>query len=295
MQDLDFLEGASSFSGGMVRSILARDATAVRHLRSRWRELGFTSSPSEMTDNAIIGAVERAVEEKRWQARYVPKAKQAINHHLFVGDAGTANLLAARGFDKLSGDRSGGISDPRQVYVPAGSKIVRLYYTKELGDWWSTLYELSLLEQYFARGDTTFSDGRASGRGILHGTLGVRQDWLENKKDWPRQLSLFWIARLIHPLIGYYGEGYDAPKARKPKYPDDESARKKDKQEEKESGQPDIIKIPRIIEGGGQRKVRQLYLPDALSYSSAFSRIAGGRTDHDLLPMLNNAVRLPFE
>lgn len=174
--------------------------------------------------------------------------------------------LRARGFD-ADGFRSGGIVAPRQVALLEGAVLVRFYQAAERpwGNWWITPNELAALRRHFAREGAAFACGRDEGKGILHATLAVLLGWSD--------LQRFMVVSLREPLLAMYGEGDEVCVANYSR----------------------VHKVSRIFdEHGRHRPVRQVFVPEAWSYSSCMVRLADGVTDHDLLGTLDQLRYQPL-
>lgn len=198
----------------------------------------------------------------------------AANDDLFQPPLQQQTYLAARGFSD-TGAKSGGIVEPVAVTIPGGAHLFRFYHdpTRDYGEWWATGYELSVIVEYFGRGGTAFGEGRAQGKGILHGTFAVRHDWGGKS---PLHLGTFLVAKLKDPLKAYFGEGDHAPDA----------------------SFANMQKAVRIIDHTGrQRMGRQVFLPKAWTYKASFPTVHRGRSDSDLIDALSKygTRRLPFE
>ncbi len=195
----------------------------------------------------------------------------AVNDTFFQPPSWRDTRLAAGGFS--ASGKSGGIINPAVVDLPAGSTLFRLYHdpTREIGEWWITPYELSVIIEYFGRSDLGI--GRSSGKGIFHATLAVRHDWSSNN---PLHLGRFLVARLNSPLEACHGEGDHAPDA----------------------SYSNVQKTVYIIDHTRrQRKARQIFLPQAWTYKSALQVVDRGMSDTDLIGALGRtgSTKLIFE
>jgi len=202
------------------------------------------------------------------------------NDGYFKGAAASGSYLAARGFN-ARGNRSGGIVGPKEVQVPSGAILFRLYHIpgEEFGQWWSTANELAAVFDHFAREGSSAAVGRTAGKGILHAALAVRHDWSEPKgggKPSADHLGRYVCARLKVPLTAYYGEGDDAPS-------------------DNQKGIQKAVKI--LSKSGSQVGVRQLFFPECWKYAQNFSVVDSGYTDSGLQNALRKHMTgpLPFE
>lgn len=196
----------------------------------------------------------------------------AVNDKFFQPPLWKDTRLAAGGFS-ASGAKTGGIVNPVVVELPAGSSVFRFFHdpTREIGEWWVTPYELSVIVAYFGRSD--LGTGRSSGKGIFHATLAVRHDWAKNS---PLHLGRFVVARLAGSLKACHGEGDHAPDA----------------------SYSTVQKAAYIIDHTGrQRKARQIFLPQAWTYKATLPVVDQGMSDMDLAGALGrvSSARLPFE
>jgi hypothetical protein len=203
-------------------------------------------------------------------------ATMTRNDKYFTSPIPTETFLRARGFD-AQGQRSGGIISPQSVELPGGAILFRLYHDqkKRLGEWWSTPYELSVINGYFDRSGPAFAAGRAEGKGILHATLAVRHDWSGHSSQ---HLGRFLVVRLAEPLKAYHGEGDHAPDAT----------------------QRQVQKALTIIDPRShrQRLARQIFLPRPWEYQHALVVLREDVTDTGLLSALEtfgHRGALPFE
>lgn len=200
----------------------------------------------------------------------------------YFKESGT--YLRARGFDLATGDKSGGIIDPKIIRLEAGSILYRLFHLndRKYGEWWSTAYELSRIFSYFGREGLSAATGRSSGKGILHATLAVRHDWsIADTKDLrgrpsSHHLGQFLCATPIESITAYYGPGDDAPSDNK----------------------QNVQKAALILtESGNQVRARQLFIPKCWEYVEKFNVIDEGATDTNLISSINKHLkgRLEFE
>jgi hypothetical protein len=188
-------------------------------------------------------------------------------------------LLGARGFDPNTGARSGGITEPTIVEVPADAVLLRLYQNpiRELGRWWFTPHELRQIIDHFGRVGSAFAEGRQQGKGILHATLAVLQEWEDENLPTAGQLELFIVIQLQQPMKAYFGEGDVAV----------DKAQKK------------VLRPVMISDSQGHRRgVRQLFLPELWNYQTAFKKLRRGlSSDGDLIAAASayGTRKLPFE
>lgn len=196
----------------------------------------------------------------------------AVNDKFFQPPLWTDTRLAAGGFS-ANGAKTGGIINPTVVELPAGCSLFRFYHDpkKDIGDWWVTPYELSVIVAYFGRSD--LGAGRSGGKGMFHATLAVRHDWAKNS---PLHLGRFVVAQLAGSLKACHGEGDHAPDA----------------------SYSTVQKAAYVIDHTGrQRKVRQIFLPNAKDYATALPIVGRGMSDLDLAAALGrvNSNKLVFE
>jgi hypothetical protein len=186
-----------------------------------------------------------------------------INQRYFEPPLFQQSYLQARGFDS-QGQRSGGITSPREVAVPAGTVLLRLYHetARKFGGWWFTGCEMQRVLVHFGRSGPALADGRPAGEGILHAVLAVRHDWAAAN---PKQLGRLVAARLRDPLRAFFGEADDAPN---PSFAENLSAQRI------------------VLADGTQRRVRQLFLPHLRDYRGALLDLGS----HDTDCALNGAV-----
>jgi len=178
------------------------------------------------------------------------------------------SLLQARGFDK-DGNRVGGIAAPVQVLVPPATILVRGFggRSRDMGQWWFTLYELNEILNYV--GHTDVAMGRQAGKGVLHAYFAVLL------QEWQAPSEYFIVVETLKPLCAFYGEG-------------DHST----------LGSTGGQKVALIISKGLQRGVRQVMLPTFWEFASAVAvRVPRGNTDQDLVRVCQGyPIRiLPFE
>jgi len=199
-----------------------------------------------------------------------------VNAYYFKPPHWQETRLMAGGFDLVSGSQSGGIENPSEVSIPAGSVLLRTYNdpARMWGGWWFTTEEMLQIIDYFARDGQAFAEGRPIGKGILQGTMAIRHDWANNS---PLHLGLVTAVRTTCTLLAFYGEGKDAPN----------------------SSQTENLKPVVITDKSGlRRRARQLFLPKPGTYQSAFNLIEQGRpTDSDLIRLVKkyDTGPLPFE
>jgi hypothetical protein len=168
--------------------------------------------------------------------------------------------LRARGFGP-DGRRSGGLLHPVEVMLPSSTVLFRLFHDakRRFGEWWFTAHEMKLVIDYFGRGaGSGFADGRAIGKGILHGVFAVRHEWGGSSA---KHLGEFFVVRLKDALLAYAGEGDDAPDASQTR-----------------NQKPLMIIGP----DGKQRRVRQVFLPKTWEYDGAFLEMGRHLTDTHL-------------
>ena len=175
------------------------------------------------------------------------------NAHLFSGTELGRTFLRARGFDDVSGQRSGGIVDPQQVVLPPGTTLIRLFSRLDgaggYGDWWNTPHELNRVLDHLDVSGTALLSRTAGGANALHGLLALLPWWNDADR--------FHVARVRNSLHAFHGEGDVAEGRRR---------------------QPNEVRVvpPKIIGStGAQRGVRQLYVP-AFRYCAQFDIVALG-------------------
>jgi hypothetical protein len=204
----------------------------------------------------------------------------SANAKYFEGSDSTGAYLKARGFNEL-GNKSGGIISPKQVEIPSGAILFRLFHLtgREFGEWWLTVHELTAVYNYFGRDGPAAAVGRIEGKGILHAVLAVRHDWSQADpagKPSAEHLGWFVCASPVTPLTAYYGEGDDAPS----------------------DNRKEIQKAAKIVgKAGAQVGVRQLFFPQCWDYKDQFTIIDTGWTDSGLSSAVrkHNKGPLPFE
>jgi hypothetical protein len=200
----------------------------------------------------------------------------AANARFFQGSELHKTYLKVRGFNAQSGARTGGIKDPKQVDITAGTVLLRTYQdpARLFGEWWFTPYEMVQVVEYFGRGGPAFGEGRPQGKGILQATFAVRHEWGSNSPD---HLGLVAAVRLASPIQAFFGEGDAAPDA----------------------SQKQNLKPVFITDGSGLRRgVRQVFLPEAWTYQSSFTVLEREcPTDVDVIRLArqHSSGPLPFE
>lgn len=183
--------------------------------------------------------------------------------------------LEMRGFSS-DGVRSGGLrQDAKQVTIPAGAVLFRLYQRPDdFGCWWFTSAEYLRIQSYFGVSQDILLEGRDSGKSALHGVLALLSEWYwnEHRASERAQLLRLHIVRLIFPLYAMYGQGDIALSERQ------------------------ILK-PVLLDG--QKGARQIYLPQAKAYRTALALLpgSGSETDTQLhrLALLYSKKQLEFE
>lgn len=209
----------------------------------------------------------------------------AVNDVDFRGKRASETYLEARGFDRVTGMRSGGIVDPQTVVLPAGSVLFRLYHvpldTARFGGWWFTPSEMKLVIDYFARDGAAFATGRAQGKGILHATLAVRHDWsrYRGSPPSPDHLGNFLVVRLRDAFRIYFGPADVAPS----------------------EDQRQVQKPVEITDAAGRRRrVWQVFIPAMFSYRDRCENLMHGQvgqSDSDLIRTVDRyaGTRLPCD
>ena len=180
-------------------------------------------------------------------------ARTAANYSAF----GTHAYLEARGFS-ATGERTGGILQPREVLIPASSVLFRLYdgvVAGPNGRWWTTPHELDVLLR--SAGHTRLDLGAVEGRSLLHGLLAVIPEW-------GNKLTFCTAIQLALPLGAYYGESDDAT-----------------------LGATGGRKAGWVLVDGKQRRARQLFIPGFAAVESAATiRIVSGVQTGTNLPRM---------
>jgi hypothetical protein len=167
------------------------------------------------------------------------------------------------------------MTTPKEVVVPSGSPLVRFYGggAGPDGAWWWTSWELHQLADHL--GHLDFASGLGSqGSSVLHKAGVVLGSW--------STAASFRVIELRQPFSAFFGEGDGAEWTREV------------------AGQPrsSYLKGLRIFgPGGGQRYLRQLFLPSYWSYSAGAREKCSGATDSQFAGELMKLPRamLPFE
>ena len=186
----------------------------------------------------------------------------------------------------------GGIRNPQEVEIPAGSYLLRVYDPKDglrgvHGPWWSSLYDMGLIFDYFDSFRTASEvDGALTtntsnpvdqerNNGILNGVFAIRREWSSYSQ---KQLKAMVVLRFRVPVKAFYGEGANSRGANNPNSIQDAE--------------------PIMLPGGERWIPRQIFLPNFSSYGSKVTtEIFKGETNLHLRQQMElyRSHRLPFE
>ena len=193
------------------------------------------------------------------------RTPRSVRTKLGAASAYDDAYLRARGFG-ADGSRYGGIAAPKQVTVPIGATLFRVFKAGDgMGQWWMTAAELRALMDHI--GHTDLAMGRTEGKGALHAFLAIHIAEFDNTCEF------FVTARVAKPAYAFYGEGDHLLGAK--------------------AGR----KAPKITVAGRQRGMCQVFLPSLWEYKSALAIGAPQRVENQLANTLarTSTINLSFE